>query len=95
MDSYFGNLSDGGPGGVGNYQGETAKIHTRDQITKMRNELGMNILSYFMTSYASTDFAETGTGRFFQGMYGKAATQVQPDNALQIAKTLNNLFMGK
>lgn len=95
MDSYFVNLSDGGPGGVGNYSGETAKIHTRDQITKMRNELGMNILSYFMTSYTSTDFAETSTGRFFQGMYGKAATQVQPDNALQIAKTLNNLFMGK
>lgn len=95
MDSYFVNLSDGGPGGVGNYSGETAKIHTRDQITKMRNELGMNILSYFMTSYTTTDFAETSTGRFFQGMYGKAATQVQPDNALQIAKTLNNLFMGK
>jgi len=95
MDSYFVNLSDGGPGGVGTYQGETAKIHTRDQITKMRNELGMNILSYFMTQYGGQDFSESNTGRFFQGMYGKAATQVQPDNAMQIAKTLNNLFMGK
>ena len=95
MDSYFVNISDGGPGGVGNYSGETAKEHTKAQINKMRNELGMNILSYFMSSYTVTDFAETSTGRFFQGMYGKAATQVQPDNALQIAKTLNNMFMGK
>jgi hypothetical protein len=96
MDSYFVNLSDGGPGGVGNYQGETAMRHTRDQITKMRNELGMNILSYFMAeNYNGNNFADTSTGRMFQGMYGKAATQVQPDNALQIAKTLNNMFMGK
>jgi hypothetical protein len=95
MDSYFVNISDGGPGGVGNYQGATAMEHTRQQITKMRNDLGMNILSYFMSSYTVTDFAASGTGRMFQGMYGKAATQVQPDNALQIAKTLNNMFMGK
>jgi len=95
MDSYFVNLSDGGPGGVGNYQGETARIHTKAQIDKMRNELGMNILSYFMAEYNSEDFGNTSSGRMFQGMYGKAATQVQPDNALQIAKTLNNMFMGK
>ena len=95
MDSYFVNISDGCPGGVGSYQGEHAKEHTRAQVNKMRNELGMNILSYFMASYASADFTQTSTGRMFQGMYGKAATQVQPDNALQIAKTLNNMFMGK
>lgn len=95
MDSYFVNISDGGPGGVGQYHGETAKIHTKNQIAKMRNELGMNILSYFMTEYTNSDFANSGSGIMFQGMYGKAATQVQPDNALQIAKTLNNMFMGK
>lgn len=97
MDSYFVNISDGGPGGVGNYQGETAKIHTKNQVTKMRNELGMNILSYFMTEYNhdNDSFSNSGSGRMFQGMYGKAATCVQPDNALAIAKTLNNMFMGK
>ncbi len=95
MDSYFVNLSDGGPGGVGSYSGETAMRHAKAQIDKMRNELGMNILSYFMTGYQNSDFANTSSGRMFQGMYGKAATQVQPDNALQIAKTLNNMFMGK
>ena len=95
MDSYFVNLSDGGPGGVSNYSGETARIHTKAQIDKMRNELGMNILSYFMMESSYDDFGSTSSGRMFQGMYGKAATQVQPDNALQIAKTLNNMFMGK
>ena len=95
MDSYFVNISDGAPGGVQNYDGTTAMNHTRDQITKMRNDLGMNILSYFMSEHNHTDFSSTCDGKMFQGMYGKAATQVQPDNALQIAKTLNNMFMGK
>jgi hypothetical protein len=31
----------------------------------------------------------------FQGMYGKAATAVKADNAMEIAKTLNKLFMNK
>ena len=95
MDSYFVNLSDGGPGGVGNYHGETATLHTKAQVTKMRNELGMGVLSYFMTQYAGSDFASSGSGRMFQAMYGKAATNVTPDNVMEIAKTLNNLFMNK
>ena len=95
MDSYFVNISDGGPGGVGNYQGETAMAHTKAQVTKMRNELGMNVLSYFMTNYTNGDFSQSMSGRMFQGMYGKAATNISPDNVLAIAKTLNNMFMGK
>ena len=95
MDSYFVNISDGAPGGIGTYYGDTAKEHTKAQITKMRNELGMNVLSYFMTSYVNSDFSQCNAGRMFQGMYGKAATQIQPDNVLAIAKTLNNMFMGK
>ncbi len=96
MDSYFVNISDGEPGGVGQYDGTTAMNHTKAQVTKMRNDLGMNILSYFMSEHHSNiNFANTNAGKMFQGMYGKAATQVQPDNILHIAKTLNNMFMGK
>jgi hypothetical protein len=95
LDSYFVNISDGGPGGVGNYSGATAMEHTKAQVTKMRNELGMNVLSYFMTSYTDGDFSQSSSGRMFQGMYGKAATNISPDNVLAIAKTLNNMFMGK
>ena len=95
MDSYFVNISDGGPGGVGTYSGQTAMEHTKQQITKMRNELGMNVLSYFMTNNTSGDFSQSGSGKMFQGMYGKAATNISPDNVLAIAKTLNNMFMGK
>jgi len=95
MDSYFVNISDGAPGGIGTYYGETAKEHTKQQINKMRNELGMNVLSYFMTSWVNEDFSQSSAGKMFQGMYGKAATHIQPDNVLAIAKTLNNMFMGK
>jgi uncharacterized protein with von Willebrand factor type A (vWA) domain len=95
MDSYFVNLSDGGPGGVGSYYGDIATTHTRAQVTKMRNDLGMGVLSYFMTQYGGSDFASSGSGRMFQAMYGKAATNIAPDNVMEIAKTLNNLFMNK
>ena len=95
MDSYFVNLSDGGPGGVGNYAGVTAMEHTKAQVTKMRNEYGMGVLSYYMSEYGTKDFESNSTGRMFKGMYGKAATAVTPDNSMEIAKTLNKLFMNK
>jgi hypothetical protein len=95
MDSYFLNISDGGPGGVGMYSGHTAMVHTKAQVDKMRNEYGIGVLSYFMSEYDSRDFTNSSTGRMFQGMYGKAATAVKADNAMEIAKTLNKLFMNK
>jgi hypothetical protein len=95
MDSYFLNISDGGPGGVGMYSGHTAMVHTKAQVDKMRNEYGIGVLSYFMSEYDNRDFTNSNTGRMFQGMYGKAATAVKADNAMEIAKTLNKLFMNK
>ena len=94
-DSYFVNISDGAPGGVGSYSGATAMEHTKAQVNKMRNEYGMGVLSYFMSGYGDNNFANSGSGRMFQGMYGKAATTVTPDNVMDIAKTLNKLFMNK
>ena len=95
IDSYFLNISDGGPGGINGYQGETARLHTNAQVTKMRNEYGMGVLSYFVTDYATDNFESSSTGRMFIGMYGKAATAVKADNVMDIAKTLNKLFMNK
>tara|TARA_R110000868_G_scaffold768_3_gene5609 strand:- start:922 stop:2652 length:1731 start_codon:yes stop_codon:yes gene_type:complete len=95
MDSYFLNISDGGPGGVGMYSGHTAMVHTKAQVDKMRNEYGIGVLSYFMSEYDHRDFSSSNTGRMFQGMYGKAATAVKADNAMEIAKTLNKLFMNR
>lgn len=95
MDSYFLNISDGGPGGVGMYSGHTAMVHTKAQVDKMRNEYGIGVLSYFMSEYHHTDFSSSSTGRMFQGMYGKAATAVKANNAMEIAKTLNKLFMNR
>jgi len=94
-DSYFLNISDGGPGGISGYDGETARLHTNAQVTKMRNEYGMGVLSYFVTDYAADNFESSSTGRMFIGMYGKAAAAVKADNVMDIAKTLNKLFMNK
>jgi hypothetical protein len=94
-DSYFLNISDGGPGGISGYDGETARLHTNAQVTKMRNEFGMGVLSYFVTDYPADNFESSNTGRMFIGMYGKAATAVNANNVMDIAKTLNKLFMNK
>jgi cobalamin biosynthesis protein CobT len=97
MDSYFINISDGQPCGVSNYSGERAYRHTRAQVTRMQNELGISVLSYFMTGYEVSQerFTDTSDGRAFVQMYGKSATAVSADNALDVAKTINKLFMTK
>ena len=95
VDSYFVNISDGGPGGCGNYYGDLATTHTRAQVTKMRTTLGMGVLSYFMSEYDSTDFANTAQGRMFKEMYGNSASHIKSDNVMDIARTLNKLFMTK
>lgn len=95
VDSYFVNISDGGPGGCGNYYGDTATTHTRAQVTKMRTTLGMGVLSYFMSEYDSDNFANTAQGRMFTEMYGNSASHIKSDNVMDIARTLNKLFMTK
>ena len=95
VDSYFVNISDGGPGGCGNYNGTLATTHTRAQVTKMRTTLGMGVLSYFMSEYDRSDFANTTQGRMFKEMYGNSASHIKSDNVMEIARTLNKLFMTK
>ena len=95
IDSYFVNISDGGPGGCGNYYGDLATTHTRAQVTKMRNTLGMGVLSYFVSDYDRADFATTTQGRMFKEMYGNSASHIKSDNVMDIARTLNKLFMTK
>lgn len=96
-DSYFVNISDGAPGGCGNYSHDIATTHTRAQITKMRNTLGMGVLSYFMSEHdwKGSDFEFTSQGRMFKEMYGNSASHIKSDNVMDIARTLNKLFMTK
>jgi hypothetical protein len=100
-DSFFLNFSDGQPCySIGtaddtiNYQGEAAAEHTRKQINKMRNA-GINTLSYFISDYSEERMMSTGDWRIFQKCYGKDAKCVNVENMMQVAKTMNELFLSK
>jgi len=100
-DSYFLNFSDGQPCySIGtaddsiNYQGEAAAEHTKKQINKMRNA-GINTLSYFISDYSEERIQSTSDWRIFQKCYGKDAKSVNVENMMQVAKTMNELFLQK
>lgn len=100
VDSYFLNLSDGEPGCF-KYDGYAAMDHTKRQVEKMRNELNISVLSFFLTSGSDdvvklmTNFMGSGSGKNFRRMYGKDATVVDANNTMQIAKELNKKFLSK
>ena len=98
MDSYFLNISDGEPyvGGRGcDYSGTSALNHTRAQVNKLRSNLNMKVLSFFLSESESImrDFKSTNTGSRFIHMYGPSAAAVDPNSTLGIAKEMNNKFM--
>lgn len=99
-DSYFLNFSDGEPcyyinGNVDDihYGGMAAAKHTRKQINKMQ-EAGINTLSYFITDYTG-DIKHTSAWRLFEQCYGKGAKAVDVESMLEVAKTMNQLFLAK
>lgn len=95
--SYFVNMSDGEPGFSGyadnaekdyvSYSGEAAVNHTREMVNKLRQR-GVQVLSYFIGGGSNGNSA-------FKSMYGKDAAYVDVNNVMQIAKTMNKLFMKK
>lgn len=100
-DSYFLNFSDGQPcysidtaSDTINYQGEAAAEHTRKQVNKMRNA-GINTLSYFISDYSEERMMSSSDWRIFQTCYGKDAKCVNVENMMQVAKTMNELFLKK
>ena len=100
-DSFFLNFSDGQPCySIGtaddsiNYQGEAAAEHTRKQVNKMRNA-GINTLSYFISDYSEERMMSSTDWRVFQKCYGKDAKCVNVENMMQVAKTMNELFLSK
>jgi hypothetical protein len=100
-DSFFLNFSDGQPCySIGtaddsiNYQGEAAAEHTKKQINKMRNA-GINTLSYFISDYSEERMLSSADWRIFQKCYGKDAKSVNVENMMQVAKTMNELFLQK
>jgi len=101
VDSYFLNFSDGQPcysistkTDSISYNGSSAAEHTNKQVKKMR-ESGINVLSYFITERASDRFESSNDWDIFKKSYDKSAKYVDVENVMQVAKTMNELFLQK
>ena len=91
-DNYFINFSDGQPY-FGNddvrYVGREAETHCKKQVKIMKNR-GIKILSYFVA-----DFAYNSEKESFKKMYGDDASFIKPTNMMEVAKTMNSMFLQK
>ena len=92
-DNYFINYSDGAPWFGNNdihYSGTEAVKHTQKMVKQLRNN-GIKILSYFISS----DYSYENEKTTFSRMYGRDATFINPTNMMEVAKTMNNMFLEK
>lgn len=101
MDSYFLNFSDGQPsysishGDASiSYGGDSAAEHTNKQIKRM-NESGIVTLAYFITEYSGERFESTTDWRVFKRSYGADAKYVNVSNMMEVAKSMNEMFLKK
>jgi hypothetical protein len=98
-DYYFLNFSDGEPamnyttqnGDRISYSQESAAIHTKKQVTKIKSQ-GYSVLSYFIKN---NDYVNPNSVELFKKMYGTNASFINPNNLLQVAKTMNQMFLEK
>lgn len=98
-DYYFLNFSDGEPamnyttqsGDRISYNQESAAIHTKKQVTKIKSQ-GYSVLSYFIKC---NDYVNPNSVELFKKMYGTNASFINPNNLLQVAKTMNKMFLEK
>ena len=99
--SYFLNFSDGQPSysihrgsDEIQYSGETAALHTKKQVTKIK-DAGIDVLSYFITDYSPERFEHSSDWQIFKKCYGNDAKFVNVENMFEVAKTMNELFLSK
>ena len=91
-DNYFINFSDGQPyysSGDIYYYGSDAERHCKKQVKAMKNR-GIKILSYFVSEYGYDRDQES-----FKNMYGNDASFIKPTNMMEVAKTMNSMFLQK
>ena len=91
-DNYFINYSDGAPyfsNDDAYYYGDYAANHCRKIIKGMRNN-GVKILSYFIA-----DYEYRSERKIFEKMYGDDASFINPNNMMEVAKTMNKMFLSK
>ena len=91
-DNYFINFSDGQPyysSGDIYYYGSDAERHCKKQVKIMKNR-GIKILSYFVADYEYDRDRDS-----FKNMYGNDASFIKPTNMMEVAKTMNSMFLQK
>ena len=91
-DNYFINFSDGQPyyqNGDLYYYGSDAERHCKKQVKMMKNR-GIKILSYFVAEYTYDRDRDS-----FKSMYGGDASFIKPTNMMEVAKTMNSMFLQK
>lgn len=92
VDSYFLNICDGEPNfsedGT-NYHGETALLHTRKMVKKIK-EQGVKVMAYYVSDYDGER-----SRRNFKTMYGDDSRFININDIIPITKTLNELFLTK
>lgn len=95
LDSYFINISDGDPMGCGSYYGEPAWRHTRKQVDKMTQQLGMQVLSYYVEEkgWDNSETYRPVPSKQFKIMYGNSASAIDANSVIEIAKTMNRMFL--
>jgi hypothetical protein len=101
MDSYFLNFSDGCPSfevhrseSSINYHGEVAAKHTASQIKKMK-DMGINVLSYYISDYTTKRIELSDDWKIFTMCYGDSSKYINVENMLEVAKTINDMFLKK
>ena len=94
-DSYFLNISDGEPSGSKNYDGPRAWEHTRTQINKLAKEYNVGIMSFFVNERPDSYSAQQHFAAFKRMYSEKLSHLVDPNQVLEIAKTMNKTFLQK
>lgn len=95
LNSYFLNFSDGQPWFFTSdfrYEGESAAKHTNSIIRLIRAR-GISVMSYFI--FEKDDYELEKSKRIFKMSYDKDARFINVDNILELATTLNELFLRK
>ena len=92
-DNYFINYSDGAPYFSSQdtyYYGQYAALHCKKMVKNLKNR-GVHILSYFISGGTPYE-SDVNT---FRKMYGDDASFINTKNMMEVAKTMNKMFLSK
>jgi hypothetical protein len=98
MNSYFLNFSDGAPTDdcdeMSKYEveGEYPRHSYNKAIVNKIREIGIEVISYFITEYGDENSRDYQTFKF---IYGKDARLINHENLSELAKTMNDKFLAK